>query len=259
MKKNTMKIHLQSDTHVEIGPTITPAVASNLTICAGDIGLIANLDRLKRYFDSIKETTENIIWVLGNHEFYHYDYHLGLEHAAKFADDHDIYLMDEALGTDNLEIDGVKFWGSTLWTDLKESDWFVMRKIGHGMNDFHIIKNGNRGFTAHDTVEINRRTREKINWDADVVITHHCPMVVQHRRFPINDITYGFCNTGLENQIAQSNIKYWIYGHTHDSRSLDVNGTQVISNQHGYTKYIWQTGEIATEEAHYDPHLILEI
>jgi len=258
-----MKLHLQSDMHIEMGPWIGPAVSSHVCVCAGDIGLARNLPQLKRYFDDIKETTDNVIWVPGNHEFYEHDYPVALDEMAEFALKEGIHLMDEALGTDNLVIDGVTFWGSTLWTDLNEADWFVMQKIGHGMNDFHIIGNSAKGegmgFTAHDSVEINKRTREKINYDADVIITHHHPLYRKHTRFPLNDITYGFCNTGLEDLIWDSKAKYWLFGHTHDSTSEILNGTHVISNQQGYPRRSWQTGDMTYENANFDPSLILEI
>lgn len=253
------KIHIQSDTHVELGPHIGSTCISDITVCAGDNGTFAQSDKLARYFDDIRKNTDEIIYVLGNHEFYHGDYQETLTLADKFAKEHGIHLLDETFGTQDLELNGIKFWGSTLWTDMKEGDWFVKNKIGNGFNDFHIVTNGDRNFSYQDTIDINTRTREKINWDADIIITHHCPMVIEHRRFPVDDITYGFCNTGLEKQIEESNIKYWIYGHTHDSRCVDVNGTTVISNQQGYMRASWQTGEVMYEECHFDPNLIIEI
>jgi len=53
-----MKIHLQSDTHIEMGPAIGPSVASDVAVCAGDIGLINNLGDLSAIMSS---TTTNII------------------------------------------------------------------------------------------------------------------------------------------------------------------------------------------------------
>ena len=258
-----MKISLESDLHVEMGPNIGYAKSSHVHICAGDIGTIRNLPQLKKYFDSVKEHTDHIIYVLGNHEFYDHDYPVALAEAYDFAEKEGIHLMDEALGTDNLVIDGVTFWGSTLWTDLNNSDWHVVQKIGHGMNDFHVIGNSTKGegagFSAPDSVAINKRTRKKINWDADVIITHHHPLLRVHSRFPMSDITYGFCNTGLEDLIWDSKVKLWLFGHTHDSTYEDLNGTKVVSNQQGYPRRAWQTGEMTYENAGFDPSLILEI
>lgn len=258
-----MKISLESDLHIEMGPNIGYSKTSDVHVCAGDIGLVQNLPQLKKYFDKVKEHTNHIIYVLGNHEFYKHDYPKALEEIAEFAQKEGIHLLDESLGTDNLVIDGITFWGSTLWTDLNNGDWFVKQKIGHGMNDFRIIGNSAKGegagFSADDSIAINKQTREKINWDADVIITHHHPLYRNHSRFPVNDITYGFCNTGLEDQIWDSKVKYWLFGHTHDSTSEILNGTHVISNQQGYPRRDWQTGDMTYENANFNPGLLLDI
>lgn len=246
-----------------MGPNIGYSKTSDVHVCAGDIGLVRNLPQLKKYFDKVKEHTSHIIYVLGNHEFYNHDYPKALEEIAEFAQKEGIHLLDESLGTDNLVIDGITFWGSTLWTDLNNGDRFVKQKIGHGMNDFRIIGNSAKGegaeFSADDSIAINKRTREKINWDADVIITHHHPLYRNHSRFPLSDITYGFCNTGLEDQIWDSTVKYWLFGHTHDSTSEILNGTHIISNQQGYPFMDWQTGDLAYENANFNPGLLLDI
>lgn len=245
------------------GGTIEGMVCSDVTVCAGDIGLINNLLGLEKYFNAIKENTDHVIWVLGNHEFYHYFHKQGLEVAYEFAQRHGIHLLDEFLGTDNLEIDGVKFWGSTLWTDCKQNDWHAKKKIGDALYDFEVIMNdhgfANKTFHVDDSVEINTRTRAKINWDADVVITHHMPIMITNPKFEHNDFSYAFGNTGLEEQILNSKIKYWLYGHTHHSTSMDMNGTLVVSNQHGYVRPAWDGADAFKENAGFDPHFILEI
>jgi len=253
------KIHVQSDVHTEIGLPLGQHCISDITICAGDIGVIARPDALKRYFNNLHEYADEIIWVLGNHEFYHGDYEKTLTQADKFAKEIGIHLLDIELGTENLEVNGIKFWGSTLWTDMNNSDWFVKKKIGQTLNDHYVISNNGQTFTPRAAIEINQRTREKINWDADVIITHHCPIVTEHRLFPLSEISYGFCNTGLENQILDSKIKYWIYGHTHDSKTIDLNGTLLVSNQQGYPKTIWGNNEKIFEDPNFNPSLILEI
>ncbi len=259
-----MIIHLSSDIHSEMGQWIAPAVSSDVVVCAGDIGTLHNIERLKKYFSEVKETTDNIIWVLGNHEFYHSNYEKCLDYANDFATKHNIHLLDEALGTADLELDGVTFWGSTLWTDTNNGDYFAKQVVGNGLNDYHVVEttknNITRKFSIDDTIEINKRTRSQINWNADVVITHHCPILIKHSKYPLNDVTYGFCNTGLEQQIMDSDIKYWLSGHTHDSVLKELNKTLVLSNQHGYSRYDYNTGgTILTEDCGFDPKLTIEV
>lgn len=243
-----MKITLESDLHIEFGKNKGYLESGDVHVCAGDIGLLTNLDQLKRYFDSVRAHADKIIYVLGNHEFYHSDYQKALTIADNFCKEEGIYLMDEALGTDNLEIDGVTFWGSTLWSDLDNDDPIVKNIVGNAMNDFRVID----GLSVQDSVDINTRTREKINWDADVIITHHCPIILVHKDFPFSEITYGFCNTGLVDKIMDSSVKHWIYGHTHDSRNEDLRGTQVVSNQQGYPR-TWGWDE------NFDQRMVIEV
>ena len=250
-----MKIHLSSDIHLEFTDVAPDCPVADVGVFAGDIGLVDDLGVLGDFFVEMKKRYEHIIWVLGNHEFYHMDYKQCLEDAKSMADNLGIHLMDIELGTDNLEIDGVTFWGSTLWMDFNKSDWFAKRAVGNGLNDFRAIRVGNHKFTVTECENINMRTREKINWDADVIITHHCPIVIPHPLFDVSDITYGFCNTGLDDKLNNSKAKVFIYGHTHYSTDKDYNGTRLIANCHGYTS------RYADDSANsgYKPELIIEI
>ena len=255
-----MKIHLQSDTHIEMGYIPKPSVTADVFVCAGDIGTLdtpKNCYRLKKYFLGLKKNCDHVIWVLGNHEFYNSTYEDTLERAKRLADQVGIHLLD-IVYSPTVTIDGVKFWGTTFWTDLNNHDWFAHKAAQEGLNDFVVIKHreGVRtGFTAHETYEINQRSRKAIDWDADVIITHHNPIDIEHSRFPRESITYAFNNTRLEEQIMDSNVKYWLYGHTHDSRVTELNKTLVVSNQVGYQ--MKQSGWF--EDCGFDPSLVLEI
>jgi len=249
-----LKIHLSSDIHLEFTDTFPDCPVADVGIFAGDIGIVDDLSVLGDFFVEMKKRYEHIIWVLGNHEFYHMDYQQCLDDAKSMADNLGIHLMDIELGTDNLEIDGVTFWGSTLWMDFNKGDWFAKRAVGNGLNDFNAIRVNNHKFTVTECEYINLRTREKINWDADIIITHHAPVVVPHPLFAFQDISWGFYNSGLETQIIESNVKYWFYGHTHHSTTFDLGGTQVIANCHGFKSRYGMS-----EGSGYDPDLIIEL
>lgn len=253
-----MKIHLESDIHMEMhrGHVTMSNVASDVCICAGDISTLyekTKIAKAKQYFRIRKTLAEHVIWVLGNHEFYHMERQNTYRTAQAIAQDTGVILLDEAIGNPEITIDGVTFWGSTLWSDLKNNDPMINSAARFGINDFFHIQEKNAAFSPEDMLVINQRTRNLINWDADVVITHFPPMVIKHSRFPISDISYYFCNSGLEDQIADSTIKYWIYGHDHDSKVIECNKTIVISNQLGYQNLHYQ------EECNFDYNQIIEI
>lgn len=252
-----MRIHLQSDAHLELGVPNVSTVASDVCVLAGDIGAMSTINQqaaLEQFFEERKSLAEHVIWVLGNHEFYGMQYEDALAEAHRIAKRCGVHLLDEAIGTDNLEIDGVKFWGSTLWSDLRGNDCFVNKRVADNINDFHVIRHGVRNFSTHKMIEINRRTRDKINWDADVIITHFAPVLFSNPRFPTDEISYYFYNSGLDNQILDSSVKLWLFGHTHHSLVEDLNGTIVASNQHGYRR---SPGWF--EDTGYQSNFILEV
>ena len=224
-----MKIHPVSDVHLgwADAPPLPKFHKSDVCVLVGDIGTVKH-DRLYRwYLKELKKRFKYIIMIMGNHEFYGAPFEQGLESAQKLADEFGVILMDVNLGTENLEIDGVTFWGSTLWTDLNQNDFFARNAFVTNLNDSKVIV----GYTADEYLKQHNDSVAKINWDADVVISHHRPIFRKHIDFEIQDNTYSFCCTQLEDRIYDSNIKYWFYGHTHDNSNIDVGGTKVISNQ----------------------------
>ena len=242
-----VKIHLMSDTHIEgkKGHFPMPMVCGDVCVLAGDIGVAARASELEEYFDQLYTQFNHIIYVLGNHEFYHMDYEGALSIMSNICSKHDVHLMDMEYQTDNLILDGVTFWASTLWTDLngyKAADF-----VGYGLSDYSVIK----GFSTEQSYAIHNKTVPRINWDADVVITHHNPLFRKHSRHDLSEIIYGFCSTKLEKLIEESNIKYWFYGHTHDNVVHELNKTIVATNQVGYGN------EQMTNP--YDPYFLIEV
>ena len=222
-----MKIHPVSDVHLGgAGAPPLPKYRRDVCILVGDIGEIDS--RLYRwYLTEIRKRFKHVIMVMGNHEYYGVTFAEGLERAQEITKEFDIHLLDVNLGTENLVIDGVTFWGSTLWTDFNKNDFFARNAFVNNLNDSKIIK----GFTADESLRQHQISVEKINWNADVVISHHRPIFRKHIDLEISDNTYSFCCTTLEDRIYDSKIKYWFFGHTHDNSCIDVGGTKVVSNQ----------------------------
>jgi len=247
-----MRIHLLSDTHIEHfhdyqDSIKMPNVSGGVCVLAGDIGSAQKSTQYKKYLKEMRNQFDHVLLVLGNHEFYCMDYFDTLKKLKKVADATGVVLMDVEFGTENITIDGITFFGSTLWTDFKENDPYVKYRVGRSLNDFHIVER----FTTDKALEMNMKTIARLNWNADVVITHHMPILREHSRFPIDEVSYGFCCTNLEEKIMQSKIKYWFYGHTHDNVSYMIGETTVMSNQMGYFM------ERMTKE--YDPDFFVEI
>lgn len=228
-----MKIHLISDTHIEGGSFNIPIVEGNICILAGDICTIKKDKQFFNILTDLNHQFQHVILVLGNHEFYHSNYKKALTKIKQIADETKTHLLDIHFGTENLEIEGLKFWGSTLWTDFNKDNFFIKMKIKKGLNDSRLIN----GLNVNKMYDIHVETIKKINWNADIIISHHMPIIRPHSTYGIGDLTYGFCCSDLEYQIEDSNVKYWFYGHTHDNTQNMIGETQVVCNQMGYRDF----------------------
>jgi predicted phosphodiesterase len=217
-----MKLWILSDLHTEFESFDWPAKYANVLILAGD----CFTDDGVSFIRQAKEHAEHVLFVPGNHEFYGYEYHARLEYLKS--------LPCEVLHNRAIEINGVKFAGSTLWTDFNDDDWFAKQAARRDMNDFYTIKWHNRNLHPDDTVKLNEQARKFLyGCNADVVITHHIPDTsLIHKKWDNNPLNLAFANTRINfNKISP---KLWVFGHTHDSVHTNLGDTLFICNPKGY-------------------------
>jgi len=105
-----MRLQIVSDLHLEFGPVNIAASVVDAVVLAGDIGVGTNgLDWIRQRFKDCP-----VIYVLGNHEFYH---HSIPELTAKIQTETDgtnIHLLENSA----VELQGFTFLGCSLWTDF---------------------------------------------------------------------------------------------------------------------------------------------
>lgn len=230
-----MKLHILNDLHIEFEDFVPPATTADVVILAGDIGV--GMEGLRwaqaRFLD------KPVIYVPGNHEFYHHDTAL-IEELKSQATDHINVLND-----DQVIINGVRFLGSILWTDFAlfgEADkFFSMQAARQRMTDFSIIQNQGQRFTPEDAIQLHTTSRD---WLAamlaepfdgkTVVVTHHAPSSQSvHPRYAHDLLTPAFASN-LENLMDNGRVDLWIHGHMHESFDYKVYGTRVVCNPRGY-------------------------
>ncbi|MFV1998671.1 MAG: metallophosphoesterase [Acidiferrobacterales bacterium] len=230
-----MKLHFLNDLHIEFEDFVPPATDANVVILAGDIGVgMEGLRWAEARFPDIP-----VIYVPGNHEFYHHDIALIDELKTKVPDN--IHMLDD----DQVVIDGVRFLGSILWTDFAlfgEADkFFAMQTARQQMTDFSIIQNHGCRFTPEDAIRLHTASRD---WLAamlaepfdgkTVVVTHHAPSSQSvHPRYARDLLTPAFASN-LENLMDGDRAALWIHGHMHESFDYEVYGTRVVCNPRGY-------------------------
>lgn len=229
----TKKIAYCSDIHLEwtkLSEGLQNEEGADLLILAGDICVAIEAEKYLRFFEETCGNFHQVLYIPGNHE--HYMGHI----------DDTVKNLRNKLGhinnlciANNHEYDyyGIKIWMGTLWSDMSRNDPLIMEQCRMTINDYNYISCGEgytRNLSPSDTVKLFEETVDLINYNADIVVTHHAPSYqATHPRFRYST-TSGAFYSNLDKKIYDSNIKYWIYGHVHYNTEFEIGGTKVMSN-----------------------------
>lgn len=147
-----MKIAVCSDLHLEFGDiTLHNDGGAEVLVLSGDICVAADLmevgsesnksRRIHDFFSNCCSQFPHVVYVVGNHEHYHYDFKYTVSHLKKMLG----YLPNlHILEKETVTIGDFTFIGGTLWTDMNKEDVFTMYHIRQAMSDFICVKNSNR-------------------------------------------------------------------------------------------------------------------
>jgi predicted phosphodiesterase len=236
-----MKLNILSDLHLSGGTLEVPRDDADVVILAGDVA------RPKEAVSWALGFAKPVLYVLGNHEFYGGGIGEIAQEFKQLCAGTNIHVLDN----DQLIIEGVRFLGSTLWTDFMlwtegEQRALAMREAQCFMRDFskiHVDKPMPRLFTPQDAGAL---CRANVRWlesrlvephaGPTVVITHHAPSRQSiHPRFD-GSLLNGCFVSDLHHLVDGERAQLWINGHTHDSFDYMLNGTRVMCNPRGYSK-----------------------
>jgi len=230
-----MKLHVLSDLHTEFADFSPPETDADVVILAGDIGVgLGGIEWAVRRFPKAP-----LIYVPGNHEFYDHD--IGLTGELKAAAPANIHVLNN----DTLQLDGIRYIGSTLWTDFKlhgEGEARFTRQLAKELiEDFASIKNGKRRFTPEDSVELHEASKVWLVGELErefdgptVVVTHHLPAATSVAKRYANDPLNPVFASRLENVIERYRPELWIHGHTHVPCDYELFDTRIVCNPRGY-------------------------
>ena len=162
-----MRLFAISDLHREFfSPENKPVDVlsySSLSSAADVIILAGDIDRGTAGVTWAGQEAERldrpVLYVPGNHEFYGYD-HDALRGAlrAEAARWPGLYLLDN----DAAIIQGVRFLGTTLWTDYRawrQDVWLNQEVARQGLSDHRLIARGHRLFSPHDALALHETAR----------------------------------------------------------------------------------------------------
>lgn len=201
------------------------------------------LDDFIKWCDESFPTT---IIVPGNHEFYDGS---DLEEYMKGTVYH---ISTNVIVADNVIIpirkkDSTKiyyFVCSTMWSNVDEkseqyvntylNDTHYINWIGEKLkaNRFKDIHNVCKSFIINSLESLNKGG---IFMNDVILVTHHCPTSLCERLEHIGGpLSSAFISGDMENIIKRYQPAYWIYGHTHYNKDIEIGNTKVVCNQLGY-------------------------
>lgn len=288
-KELKMKIKLVSDIHLEFSDFNVPNNHNyDVLILSGDImiaqdlhdhphmeyGMYSHVDlaglgrrqaaalRFRDFLKRVSFQFPHVIYIAGNHEFYHGKFHAGLdylrEECNKFPN---VYFLEREVK----QIDDVLFLGATLWTDCNKHDPLTMHALKDMMNDFRIVRNEQRNYAPMSTQDIFERHVKTLQYFklvlADnkdtkcVVVGHHSPSHQSiHPQYAHDTLMNGGYHSDLSEFIMDHpQIKLWTHGHTHHCFDYMIGDTRVVCNPRGYES------DGYSENTGYNEDLILEV
>ena len=254
-----MKLQLISDLHLEANPAFVaePAAGADLLVLAGDIGsyqaraagAMAEPDWGLRRFSPLPHYAGwpvPVLFVPGNHE---YD---GLDFDQAHAD---LRATCERLGLiwlerESLQLDGVRFLGTTLWADYdalasehQPARALQQREKAFRAANFYLHKMATRrGGALFDAAAMREQALICQDWldralaqphdGPTVVVTHFAPSLRSaDPRYGRTPGTAGFCNA-LDPWLERADL--WLHGHLHCAHDYRAGRCRVRANPLGY-------------------------
>jgi hypothetical protein len=293
-----MRAHVVSDEHynIDCNERVVRPVDCDLVISAGDVGppLRPSLEWLRKSYPD-----KRIIYVPGNHDFYSAEvknhpelkttYERERAEAPEVARRLEIDLLDNA----SVEIDGVRYLGSTFWTSFGSRPNYLMFgdavRAAMRMNDYRCIKVGKgRGgdrLLPRDTINAHKidvkwlTEQLAIPFDGEtVVITHHAP---SERSLMSaagsgtgrvgSDLDWCYASAcdylmmaadspeAIAHNLSPDHVppSMWIHAHIHQNQDYTIGDCRVLANPRGYPKYAMPNAP--RENPAFDDQLVVEI
>ncbi|KAF2496637.1 phosphoesterase, partial [Lophium mytilinum] len=248
-----------SDLHLEVGQqyfsfSIPPSAP--YLILAGDIGCLVDYDSYLSFLAQQTARFETVFLVLGNHEFYELSYLTGLATARKLALEPVLRGKLVLLHQTRYDVptSTISILGCTLWSRIPES---ARPRVQTALNDFRKVE----GWTidSHNTAfefelgwlkaqvaDIQKENEAIAKHHTGgqeqrkiLIVTHHAPTMEEtaHPHHAGSDLSSAFATSLLTDEDRsweQSDVKMWIFGHTHYTNTFKKSGIEVMSNQRGY-------------------------
>ena len=218
-------------------------VKGDVLLIAGDIAYLdlpeSNRNTYSQYvfWDWASKNYKEVIVCFGNHDFYgKYDI-LSIHDGYCKKIRHNVHAYYNAI----VHMDDTDIIVTTLWSYIEPANSLITER---SVNDFyHIMYNGHllrsEDFnTEHERcIGFVKDAISKSNAKRKIVLTHHVPSkMCEATEFSESPISGAF-TVELKDYIENSNIDYWVYGHSHRNIECQIGKTKILSNQLGYVSH----------------------
>jgi predicted phosphodiesterase len=230
-----MKIQVFSDIHNEFSLFNPSRLDVDVVVLAGDI------DTGTRGVEWANKTFHcPVIYVAGNHEFYKGHLNRTLEKMREKALPH-VHVLEN----DEVVIDGVRFLGTTGWTDFYSTDnvTAALHTAKISMSDYKQIRMG-ANYRRIKPIDLQQKSQFAKHWllsnlstkyqGKTVVVTHHAPLpeCAPGIKYELGHLAAAYVNDWQE--FAECDIDIWLHGHTHIGYDKTIEGIRYASNPRGY-------------------------
>ncbi len=228
-----MQFELVSDLHLESQREmkVFPTRGSKVLVVAGDL----NVGAANVYRDLVLYSNmyEHIVYVAGNHEYYGTTLSDFNNQLRMLLVKHpNIHFLDNHY----VDIDGVRFIGSTLWTNFRYNP-LAMMAAKVMISDFRVI----RAFSPEVSVKLFYQAKEFLKFAYEstqgpkVFVTHFLPATqCIHAKFAGENLINNYFSNDLGEWIEVLENTTWVYGHSHDPLITLIGDTKLHCNPLGY-------------------------
>ena len=195
------------------------------------------------FFHLLSQQYESILYVFGNHEYYKGYFTEDVEIVkSRLSRWQNIHVLDG----NYIEIDGISFFGATLWTNFKNEDPNVMYAASRSMNDYNcIMRDSIDYYTISPDDILNKHKLDLIAMknvlsknNPAIVISHHAPSLssIYERYKTINNACINYCYYSDLDYLFYDypSIIAWFHGHCHNNSDYMINNSRILCNPRGY-------------------------
>jgi Icc-related predicted phosphoesterase len=249
-----------SDLHLESEDFRWPMPKGDVLILAGDLChaccldpartdpyAVRQRDRVMRFLDGARAAFAHVLLIAGNHD--HYDGVFETTTATLREHLAGVTVLDNG----HVEIGGIGFFGTTLWSDFQGRSEACMNGVRRGVGEFFFVKKRTLGsdgserlarFRPEDALAEFDRSLEALGRHVaaagnrkTVVVTHHAPSRQGLNPLHVGNRLDGAYASDLDGMIASlANVPVWVHGHTHIRHTYRIGDTTVRANCRGFDK-----------------------